>query len=298
MSTVLEFSHLSRSYKRGVPVLKDVSFSIGEGEVLGLLGRNGAGKTTLIHIALGLLYPQGGEVRVFGKSPRMEGSAVRESIGYVAEDAVLRGGATIGELLSFHRSFFPRWNDALEADLLGRFGLSRRDRIQQLSNGQRRQVALLTAVSHYPKLLLLDEPAAGLDPAARREFLETSIQLLNSEGTTILVSSHHMTDVERLGGRVVLLDQGVVKLDRGLDQVREEICIAIVPQVDAPDGAVFEQAAGCLRVRAARENWHIVIEGTPDDVHTRLSDLIGNDRFRCASVPLEELFVELVGNER
>jgi ABC-2 type transport system ATP-binding protein len=175
--------------------------------------------------------------------------------------------------------------------------LSRRDRIPRLSNGQQRQVGLLCAVSHYADLLLLDEPAAGLDPAARREFLEASIQLLNTEGTTILLSSHHMTDVERLGGRIVLLDQGIVRLDRDLDHVRDEVCVAIVPRAVAPNGEVFQHAAGCLRVRAAQKDWHVVIEGTPDDVQARLAALTRNDRVHCASVPLEELFVELVGSE-
>jgi ABC-2 type transport system ATP-binding protein len=297
MSAVLEYVNVSRSFK-GVPVLHDISFCVGEGEVLGLLGRNGVGKTTLINIALGLLYPQDGEVRVFGKSPRTDGLAIRERIGYASEDGALRGGSTVGELISFYRKFFRRWNDALANDLLSRFRLSLRDKIRKLSNGQRRQVGLLCAVSHYPDLLLLDEPAAGLDPAARREFLEASIHLLNREGTTILFSSHHMADVERLGGRIVLLDHGMVKLDRNLDQVREEICDAIVPQVHAPDAAVFQRTPGCLRVRAAHEDWHVVIEGTPGDVQARLGGLIGNDRIRCAPVPLEELFIELVGSDR
>jgi len=298
MKPVLEFLNISRSYKRGVVVLKDVSFSVGQGEVVALLGRNGTGKTTLINIALGLVKPERGEVRVFGMSPKTNAAAIRERIGYASEDGALRGGETVGELIAFHRKFFRRWNDALENELLNRFGLSRRDRIRRLSNGQQRQVGLLCAVSHYADLLLLDEPAAGLDPAARREFLETSIQLLNREGTTILFSSHHMTDVERLGGRIVLLDQGTVRLDRDLDRVRGEVCVAIVPRALAPNGDVFQHAAGCLRVRAAQQDWHVVIEGAPDDVRARLAGLIRNERIHCAAVPLEELFVELVGSER
>jgi len=297
MNSVLEFANVSRAYKRGVPVLKDVNLVVGEGDVVGLLGRNGAGKTTLINIALGLLYPDKGDVRVFGLSPRNDGVAIRERIGYASEDAVLRGGSNVGEVISFHRRIFRRWNDELTRELLDRFRLSPRDKIKALSNGQARQVALVCAVSHYPELLLLDEPAGGLDPAARREFLETSIHLLNREGTTILFSSHHMTDVERLGGRVVLLDEGVVKLDRDLDQVREEISIAIVPQASALDGALLEGIPGCLRVRATHREWHVVIEGASEDAHRRIAGIVGHDRFRCTSAPLEELFVELVGRE-
>src|SRR5258705_12536234 len=105
------------------------------------------------------------------------------------------------ELIAFHRYLFPLWDSGLERQLLERFSLSTASRIKSLSKGQARQVALLCAVCHRPELLLLDEPAGGLDPAARREFLETSLQLLNREGTAILFSSHHMTDVERISGR-------------------------------------------------------------------------------------------------
>jgi ABC-type multidrug transport system ATPase subunit len=96
-------------------------------------------------------------------------------------------------------------------------------------------------------LLLLDEPAGGLDAVARREFLETSIQLSNREGTAIFFSSHHMTDVERIGGRVILLDEGRVRLDRDLDRIREDICLAVVPRASAPDAAAIERTSGCLR---------------------------------------------------
>ena len=296
MSPVLEYVKVSRSFKRGVPVLKDVSFSVGEGEVLGLLGRNGAGKTTLINIAIGLLYPGSGSVRVFGLSPTDHPVAVKQRIGYVQEEGTLRGGRTIRQLIAFYRGLFPKWDDGLEREILDRFGLTPKARISRLSKGQRRQVALMCAVCHRPELLLLDEPASGLDPAARREFLEAALLLLNREGTTILFSSHQMNDVERLGGRMVLLGEGKVKLDREMDRVREEIVLAVVPQTSVSDAAVLERIPGCLRVRAVRENWHAVVEGTPETVHDELIRSLGRNDVRCARVPLEELFIELVGN--
>lgn len=202
MNPILEFDNITRAYKKGVPVLNGVSFTMNEGEVVGLLGRNGAGKTTLIRIAMGLLYPQEGSVRVFGISPTEDPVAVKQRIGYVSEDQILPPGSTVAELIDFHRYLFPRWDNGLEHELLDRFGLSTTAKIKRLSKGEARQVALLCAICHRPDLLLLDEPGGGLDPAARREFLEASIQLLNREGSAILFSSHHMSDVERLGGRV------------------------------------------------------------------------------------------------
>jgi ABC-2 type transport system ATP-binding protein len=298
MTSILEFAGISRSYQKGTPVLDGISFSMGEGEVVGLLGRNGAGKTTLIRIAMGMLFPHHGSVRVFGLSPTEDPVAVKKRIGYVAEDQVLPARLKIGELIAFHRDLFPRWDGLLERQLLDRFDLSTNARIKQLSKGQARQVALLCAVCHRPELLILDEPAGGLDPAARREFLETSIQLLNREGTAILFSSHHMTDVERIGGRVVLLDKGKVRLDRDLDRLREETCIALVPRASDPEGAGIGRTPGCLGVRLVFDEWHAVFDGAADFVGQELRDSLGVNGIRCVTVPLEELFIELVGGDR
>jgi ABC-2 type transport system ATP-binding protein len=298
MNSILEFADVTRSYTKGKPVLDGVSFSMTEGEVVGLLGRNGAGKTTLIRIAMGLLFPDRGSVRVFGLSPTEDPVAVKTRIGYVSEDQVLPPRLTIGELTAFHRYLFPHWNDVLERQLLDRFALASSAKVKQLSKGQARQVALLCAVCHRPELLILDEPAGGLDPAARREFLETSIQLLNREGTTILFSSHHMTDVERIGGRVVLLDKGKVRLDRELDQLREATCMAMVPRASDPDAAGIERTSGCIGVRLVFDEWHAVFEGDADFVRHELRETLGVNGIRCVSVPLEELFIELVGGDR
>jgi ABC-2 type transport system ATP-binding protein len=298
MTPVLEFLNVSRSYKKGVPVLSGVSFSVRESEIAGLLGRNGAGKTTLIHIAMGLLSPDGGAVRVFGLSPTDDPVEVKRRIGFVSEDQVLPPGSSVAELIAFHRYLFPRWDQDLERQLLDRFSLPRGSKIGRLSKGQARQAALLCAVCHRPELLILDEPAGGLDPVARREFLETSIQLLNREGTAILFSSHQMTDVERIGGRVVLLDQGKVRLDRDLDRIREDICIAVVPRAAAPEAGALERVPGCLHVRQVFDDWHAVMEGTPETARLQLAESLGIDGIRCVRVPLEDLFIELVGGER
>jgi ABC-2 type transport system ATP-binding protein len=298
MTPILEFREIVRAFKKGAPVLNGVSFSVRPGEVVGLLGRNGAGKTTLIQIAMGMLFPQSGSVRLFGLAPTEEPVGVKRRIGYVAEEQVLPAGSTVAELIALHRYLFPGWDPALERDLLDRFRLTIRAKIRQLSKGEARQVALLCAVCHRPELLILDEPAGGLDPAARREFLETSIQLLNREGAAILFSSHHMNDVERLGGRVVLLDDGKVRLDRDLDDLHEDYCVAFIPAGVAPGGEALERLPGCLRARAVFGDWHAVFEGPPDAVRRLFKDELGIDGVPCVSVPLEELFVELVGGQR
>ena len=298
MNPVLEFQNVVRAYRENEPVVDDVSFAVSQGEVVGLLGPNGAGKTTLIRLAIGLLHPQGGRVRAFGLSPTERPVEVKKRIGYVAEDQVLPATATVKELIVFHRFLFPEWDMGLERQLQDRFSMPSNARIDTLSKGQARQVALLCAVCHRPELLLLDEPAGGLDPAARREFLETAIQLLNREGTAILFSSHQMSDVERLGARVVLLERGKVRLDRELDRIREDFCLAMVPRSALPDAAPLERAPGCLRVRSSFDAWHAVFEKPPEAVAAELPALLGVDGIRCVRMALEDFFVEMAGGNR
>jgi ABC-2 type transport system ATP-binding protein len=297
MTSVLEFDNIHRSYSAGPPVLAGVSFAMEQGEVLALLGRNGAGKSTLIRIAMGLLVPQEGRVRVFGLSPTADPVEVKRRIGYVSEEQVLPAAATIDEILSFHRMLFPRWDTRLEVQLLDRFRLPTGTKIRDLSKGQARQVALLCAISHRPELLILDEPAGGLDPATRREFLEASIQLLNREGSSILFSSHHMGDVERMGGRVILLDQGRVLLDDDLDHLREGVSVALIP---FRAGLVerLEKMPGCLRVQQTGGEIHGIFRGESSATSHRLQEVSGEFPLRCSQVPLEELFVEMVGGRR
>jgi ABC-2 type transport system ATP-binding protein len=295
--SVLEFSAVQRSYTRGVNVLDGVTFSLEPGEVVGLLGRNGAGKTTLIRIALGQLEAQAGTVAVFGLDPRRSAVRIKRRVGYVSEDQVLPPFLTVAETIRFHRGLFPEWDEDLERQLRRRFELSPGMRIKNLSKGQARQVALLCAVSHRPDLLLLDEPAGGLDPAARREFLETAIRYLNESGSTILFSSHHMADVERLAGRVVMLHNAGVLLDHPLDELKEAFCLALIPKDNGTRGEKVRRLAGCLNVRDREDGLHAIFRLDPGRCRSALDGELGITDVRCTPVALEEMFVELAGGD-
>ena len=151
--------------------------------------------------------------------------------------------------------------------------------------------------SHRPRLLLLDEPAGGLDPAMRREFLETAIQLLGESGSTILFSSHHMTDVERLASRLVMLHDGQKWIDSSLDDVREGYCLAMVPTGGIDPERLLALGA-CLSVRERDDAVRAVFELTPDRCRQTLMRDLGLDDVRCVPLPLEEMFIELVGGGR
>jgi len=292
---VLEFNNIHRAYQRGREVLQGISFSIETGEVVGLLGKNGAGKTTLIRVALGLMEPQQGSVRVFGLDPRRDALEVKRRVGYVSEDQILPEFLSVEEIIRLHRGLYPSWDESMEKDLRERFEMDPRAKIHALSKGQARQVALLCAVAHRPELLLLDEPAGGLDPVARREFLETSIQLLNDTGTTILFSSHHMTDVERMAGRVVMIHEGKLLIDSALDDLRESYSLALVPH--AADGRLdrLHSMPGCLSVRRQPDALHAIFRFNSQTCRLLLEREMGITDAYCTSIALEEMFIELAG---
>ncbi len=298
MSKIIEFNNIQRSFQRGVTVLDSVSFSVEQGEVLGLLGRNGAGKTTLVRIAMGLLAPQAGQVRVLGLDPRRKPLEVKRQVGYVAEEQVLPDFLRVKEVIQLHRKLFPTWDRAFEEQLLDQFRISHNAKIKTLSKGQARQVALVCAMSHRPPLLLLDEPGGGLDPAVRREFLETSIRYLADSGSSILFSSHYMGDVERMANRVVMLEDGRVLIDSDLDQLHEQYSLALIPHDSGATPERLLALDGCLAVRDRVDSLHAILQLEPDSSIKLLRDSLGVSAARCQPIPLEEIFIEVMGGQR
>ncbi|MCP4574360.1 MAG: ABC transporter ATP-binding protein [bacterium] len=295
MMNVLEVRDLNRGFG-GRTVLGNLGLTVESGEVVGLLGRNGAGKTTLIRLIMGMLAPNQGTVRVFGLDPRQDPVAVRRRIGFVAEDQELPAFMTVGRVLDLHRELFPDWQEEAADDLLARFELPVGRKISDLSRGQARQVALLCAVSHRPELLILDEPAGGLDPVARREFLETSIRLLNETGTTILFSSHHMGDVERMASRLVMIHETQKWIDSPLDDIREGYCLALVPAGAVP-AATMLALEDCLCVRERGPSLHAVFARDAESCTRELEKNLGLTEAACRPLSLEDMFLELAGRD-
>ncbi len=290
---ILEFKNVHRSFG-SKDVLKGINLKIAPGDVVGLLGRNGAGKTTLLKMIMGLLAPQKGEIEVFGLDPRKNPVEVKRRIGYVSENQDLPSFMKVQDVLQLYSSLFPKWDVKFANDLANRFELPSGRKIKDLSRGQARQVALLCAVSHRPELLILDEPAGGLDPAARRDFLETSIELLNEEGTTIIFSSHYMTDVERMASRLVMIHENEKWIDSDLDDIREGYCLAQIPRDQKIDAEKLLSSPHCLCVHNRGEAVHAVFELNPELCKSALSEdfQIENGYFR--TINLEEMFIELV----
>ena len=295
---VLALSDIHRSFRPGVPVLNGVDLAVDAGEVVGLLGRNGAGKTTLIHIAMGMLQQHEGTVEVFGLDPHRQPVEVKQRVGFVSENQNLPAFLRVREVIELHRGLFDSWDDDMAQRLIERFELRMGARIKTLSKGQARQVALLCALCHRPELLLLDEPAGGLDALARREFLEASIHALSDTGTAIVYSSHYLSDVERLAGRVVMLHDAKVLIDNTIDELHESFSIALVPHRPQGTSDALLALPECLGVRVRSDAVHAVFRLDPDDACALITDKLGVTDALCRTAGLEEMFIEIAGGER
>ena len=216
MSGVLVADAVTKRYRRTL-ALDHCSFAIPQGAIVALVGPNGAGKTTLLHCVTGLTRPSAGKMRVLGGEP---GDRTLPSVGFVAQDAPLYEDFTADELLTMGDKLNRDFDVAFGRERLPKVGvpLDRQD-VDQLSGGQRAQVALCLALAKRPRLLLLDEPLASLDPLARREFLSTMIDAVAETPTTVVLSSHLITDLERVCDHLLVLHAGHVQVFAETDQL-------------------------------------------------------------------------------
>jgi ABC-2 type transport system ATP-binding protein len=217
MDIVLDADHLGKRYGK-TWALQDCSLHLPAGRVAALVGPNGAGKTTLLHMAVGLLRPDAGTVRVFGEVP-YDNTTVLAGIGFVAQDTPLYRDFTPAELITMGGKLNRRWDAALARTRLADLGIPPNRQVGTLSGGQRAQVALALALAKRPRLLLLDEPVASLDPLARREFLQSLMGSVADAGTTVLLSSHILADLERVCDYLIVLHAARVRLIGSVDEM-------------------------------------------------------------------------------
>ncbi|MFI7425552.1 ABC transporter ATP-binding protein [Micromonospora sp. NPDC049836] len=217
MDIALEAEQLGKRYGR-TWALRDCSLRLPTGRIAALVGPNGAGKSTLLHLSVGLLRPDAGAVRIFGEAPYANPSVLPD-IGFVAQDTPLYRDFTAAELVELGRRMNKRWDGALARNRLAQLGIPPKLPVGKLSGGQRAQVALALALAKRPRLLLLDEPVASLDPLARREFLQSLMGSVADSETTVLLSSHLLADLERVCDYLVVLQAARVHLVGGVDDL-------------------------------------------------------------------------------
>ena len=237
MSAVIDTEGLGKQYRR-LWALADCTLTIPDGHVVGLVGPNGAGKTTLINLATGMLAPTAGTIRVLGGRPA-GGPAQLARVGYLAQDAPVYAGLSVADHLKLGAHLNPGWDTPLAQARVGRLEIDPKQKAGTLSGGQRAQLALTMAVAKRPELLLLDEPVASLDPLARREFLQDLMETVGEQEVSVVLSSHLISDLERVCDYVIVLVDSRVRLAGPVDELLATHHLLTGPRRDRaslPDG--------------------------------------------------------------
>jgi ABC-2 type transport system ATP-binding protein len=252
---------LSKRYGRR-QALSDCTLAIPPGRVVGLVGPNGAGKTTLLHIAVGLLRPTAGSIKVLGGHPASDAAQLAK-VGFVAQDAPTYAGLSIADHLRFGAHTNPGWDQQLADDRITRLGLDPSQKAGKLSGGQRAQLALTLAIAKRPDLLILDEPVASLDPLARREFLQGLMEFIAEHGGSVILSSHLVSDLERVCDYLIVLVASRVRVAGEVEELlasHYRLTGARREPADLPTGAEVIEAS-----HTDRQSTLIVRSTTPID---------------------------------
>jgi ABC-2 type transport system ATP-binding protein len=293
---MIEARGLTKSFPGRVVAVKELDFEVGRGTVYGLMGRNGSGKTTALRLLLGLLRPDSGEARVLGwdfwKAPR----SVRSRVAYVCQSPCLPETMSLEELGWYLGRCNEQWDVGYARQMAERWALPWRMPLGRFSGGRQRQAAILLALAGRPDVVVLDEPAAGLDAIARRELIERIIEALSqSDGCTVLLSTHLIGDLERIADCIGILDRGRMALSLPLDQLLQQFkrVQVIFQAADAPaelvvPGAVSPVSRSGPVVNAIVRWPH---GGELDALRTSV-----DARVQVFPMGLEEIFIEMFGN--
>jgi ABC-2 type transport system ATP-binding protein len=286
---VLHVRGLEKSFKHR-HVLKSLDWQVPSGRVIGLLGRNGAGKTTLLRCLLGLSPIDGGTVELFGQPMIEPGGERMHRIGFVPQTFDLFPWMKVRAYLDFTAAFYERWDTALVERLLSSWELDTKQKIGELSQGQRQKLAIVRAIAPDPDLLVLDEPVASLDPQARRAFMSELLTLMRAPGKTVIFSTHITADLERAEADIALLRDGRIQFMRPLAELRERIKRVVLHRIGGWSHAPV--VAGVLKTHVQDEQAVLLVE---DPVMESLHALAARENagLRIETPSLEDLFVEL-----
>ena len=285
---------LTKIYESGTAV-QDLDWDVPVGAACALLGPNGAGKSTTLRMVLGLVPPSRGESLVLGEDPWKMSASTRGRIGYVSERRALPPWVRVERLIRFHAGLYPRWDAGLERELRELFSLSGKPRVGELSKGQHRSLAILLALCPAPDLLVLDEPTAGLDVAARREFLGLLAAYLAPGERTLVLSSHLLTDVERIASHVSILCHGELVESAPLDELKEGVT-QVRTSVDLADRLRTRIPGDCVLAREDSGRSALLTLRLPASGLDGLLDGLPRQEFDVHGLSLEELYLVLTQN--
>ena len=291
---VIEVKQLEKSFS-DTRVLKNLNLSISTGQVYGLIGKNAAGKTTLLRIIMGLLHQDQGEATILGKSQWQAPLEHRARISYVSQSQQLHTWMTTNELGKFVSHFYPNWDNNTFQELATQWEIPLDKTIAYLSGGQQRRVAILIAFSSKSEVIILDEPAAGLDPIARRELIDAIVDIVSENSkTTILFSTHIISDLERVATHVGILHNGTMVADSSLDDLKTS---SKRLQVIFDDNVSSENFKIPGAIKVVQDGQVINAIARMND--SQLEDFMKTPGVRINTFPLslEEFFIETIGSD-
>jgi ABC-2 type transport system ATP-binding protein len=275
--TVLSVTGVGKRYRR-TWALRDCSLSVPAGRVVALVGPNGAGKTTLLHLAVGLIAPTQGNVRVFGE-PSGESPAALGRIAFMAQDRPLYDGFSVADMLRFGRHLNPRWDDGVAEKRLAALEIPLDRKVGKLSGGQQAQVALTVALAKQPDLLVLDEPLSNLDPLARHELMRSLMTAVAEAQLTVVLSSHIVSDLQSTCDWLIVLNRGRVQVSGDIEDLLEQHRVLSGP-AELADGVAARTAV----IEESRTDRQATLL-----VRTEATPLALDPRWRTHGVGLEEL---------
>ena len=292
--TVVQVEGLTK-YFGARAALDSLTFSVRKGEVYALIGRNGAGKTTAIRMMLGFLEPTRGKSTLFGCDSQALTPEIRERVGYLAEGHHLYGWMRIRQLARFTSDTHPRWNESRFRGFMEYFDLDTSQRIRSLSNGERAQVSLSVALACDPELLIMDDPTLGVDAATRRDFLRGIVDLVSREQRTVLLTTHILSDVERVADRIGIIDKAVLRADLTVDELKANLAKyqlrfdGEVPREAAIPRAVYQLVCG--------DELTVTVVKPGPDVADAL-DKLGAQSCEPMEMSLEDAFIDYTSGGR
>jgi ABC-2 type transport system ATP-binding protein len=274
--------------------LVDITLSLPLGQIMGLVGPNGAGKSTTIRLLMGLLAAEGGRIEVLGRRVPEEVAAAKRDVAFVSDDMRLFGTASIEWHMRWMASLYEGWDNRYAEDLLRRFNLRREQKVKGLSRGEQVKAMLLLALARRPRLLVLDEPTSGLDPVARHELLTELMEIVRDERRSILFSSHHTADVERISDVIAFIDRGRLVDARDKETFMDRWRRL---SVDVPPGVVLPRIPGVVDMSLGERIATLTTDRYEPGVRDQL-ERVGARLNDVQRMTLEEIFVASVMRSR
>lgn len=282
---MLEMKHVTKTFG-GFKALDDLTLTVPKGAVYGLVGPNGAGKSTAIRHLTGIYRPDSGQIAVLGQ-PVYENPEVKKAIGYIPDDVFYYPSAALEDMHRFYRGIYPSFDDALFEKLREVFSLPAKTPIRRYSKGMQKQAAFYLTVCTRPEVLILDEPVDGLDPVMRRQAMSLILSDVAEHGTTVLISSHNLRELEDVCDHVGIMNHGKMLLEKSLaDMQGSTVKLQLVG--DTPEGLdiLHESTSGRLKT--------LIVRGQAWEVSTRAA-AAKPAYFDVLPLSLEEIFIYELG---